>query len=89
MKFPFEIGFFKGDMASAYVKKYNLLVTDCRIEGRQKLSRFTVYCADEIVAKIEARAGYKVGDWDVFVKSLKKYFFKRDTEQLEYQMPFL
>ena len=89
MKVSWDIGFFKGDNISAYLKKYNLLATDCGIEGRQKLSRFTVYCADQIVAEIEARAGYKVRDWDAFEKSIKKYFFKKDTEQLEYQMPFV
>ena len=89
MKVPWDIGSFKGDNVSAYLRKYNLLAEDCGIEGRQKLSRFTVYCADEIVAEVESRAGYKVGDWEVFEKALKKYYFKRGSTQREYQMPFL
>ena len=74
---------------SAYLRKYNLLAEDCGIEGRQKLSRFTAYCANEIVAEVESRAGYKLGDWEAFEKALKEYYFKRDSTQLEYQMTFL
>ena len=62
---------------------------DCGLEGRQKLSRFTAYCADQIVAEVESRAGYKLGDWEVFEVALKKYYFKCDSTQCEYQMPFL
>lgn len=59
------------------------------MKGRQKLSRFIAYCADEIVAEIESKPRYKVGDWDIFETSLKNYFFKKEADQREYQMAFL
>ena len=69
MKVPSDIGSFKGDNVSDYLRKYNLLAEDCGIEGHQKLSRFTAYGADEIVTEVESRVGYKLGDWEVYSKS--------------------
>ena len=62
MKVLLDISSFKGDNVRAYLRKYNLLAEDYDIEERQKLSRYTAYYADEIVAEVESRARYKLGD---------------------------
>ena len=89
MKVPWDVTSFKGDNVTAYLRRYNLLANDCGLQGRDKLNRFTAYCSDEIIAEVEAQEGYEAGHWETFEESLTEYYFDRDPQEIEYQMPFL
>ena len=89
MKVPWDVTSFKGDNVTTYLRRYNLLANDCGLQGRDKLNRFMAYCSDEIIAEVEAQEGYEDGHWETFKLSLKEYYFDRDPQQIEYQMPFL
>ena len=89
MKTPWKITEFDGNHVSAYLRKYNLLATDCGLSGEEKLYRFPLYCSNEVIPIIEALNGYSIPNWDTFQKSLKHYYFDQDPQQYEYQIPFL
>ena len=89
MKVPWDITSFKDDNVTAYLRRYNLLANDCGLQGRDKLNRFTAYSSDEIIAEVEAKEGYEAGDWETFEESLLEYYFDRDPQKIDYQMPFL
>ena len=89
MKVPWEISEFDGNDVSSYLRKYNLLAEDCGLVGRIKLSRFTAYCTNAVIPEVEAQPGYDTGNWAEFEISLKKYYFDRDPQQIQCQMPFL
>ena len=57
--------------------------------GHIKLSRFSAYYTNAVIPEVKAQPGYDTGNWAEFETSLQKYYFDRDAQQIEYQMPFL
>ena len=89
IKLPWDVKEFDGSNASAYLRRFNLMATDCGLTGTAKLNRFSAYCTISIISEVESLAGYEDGDWDTFEGSLKKYYFDSDPQQKEYQIPYL
>ena len=89
MKLPWDINEFDGSNPTAYLRKYNLMAADCGLVGRAKLDRFSTYCAISIISEVESLNGYDNDDWNTFEASLKRYYFDKDPQQKEYQIPYL
>ena len=65
------------------------MAADCTLVGRAKLDRFSAYCAISIISEVESLSGYDNDDWNTFEASLKRYYFDKDPQQKEYQIPYL
>ena len=89
MKLPWHVKEFVGSNATSYLRRFNLMTTDCGLTGTVKLNRFSAYYTISNISEVESLAGYEDGDWDTFQGSLKKYYFDSDLEQKEYQIPYL
>ena len=89
MKLPWDISEFDGSNATAYLQKYNLMAANCGLVGRAKLDRFSAYCAISIISEVESLSGYDNHDWNTFEASLKRYYFDKDPQRKEYQIPYL
>ena len=89
MKVPWELNEFNGSDVSSYLRKYNLLAKDYGLQGTAKLNRFSAYCKMSIISEVESLSGYEEGNWDTFEKALKRYYFDKDPQQKEYQIPYL
>lgn len=53
------------------------------------LQQFLVYCRAEVIVKVEPPSRYESDDWDLFEKSLKRYYFDNGPQQREYRFRFL
>ena len=89
MKLPWDVSEFDGSNVTAYLRKYNLMAADCGLVGRAKLDRFSAYCAISIISEVESLSGYENNDWDTFEASAKRYYFDKDPQPKEYQIPYL
>ena len=89
MKLPWDVSEFDGSNVTAYLRKYNLMAADCGLVGMAKLDRFSAYCAISIISEVESLSGYEDNDWNTIEASVKRYYFDKDHQQKEYQIPYL
>ena len=89
IKLPWDVKELDGSNATAYLRRFNLMAAYCGLTGTAKLNRFSTYCTISILSEVESLTGDEDGDWDIFEKSLKKYYFEEDPQQKEYQIPHL
>ena len=88
MKLPWDIREFDGSNATAYLRTYNLMAVDCGLVERAKWDRFLAYCAISIISDFESLSGYDNDVCNTFEASLKRYYFDKDPQQKEYQIPY-
>ena len=89
MKLPWDVKEFNGSNATADLRRFNLMATDCGLTATAKLHRFSAYCTIPIISQVEYLAGYEDADWDTCKGSLKEDYFDSDSPQKEYQIPYL
>ena len=89
MKLSGDVSEFDGSNVTAHLRKYNLMAADCGLVGRAKLDRFSAYYAISIISEVESLSGYEDNDWNTFKASIKGYYFDKDPQQKEYQIPDL
>lgn len=89
MKAPWKLDKFNRVNITLYLCKYNLLTADALLTGPEKVGRFATYSIILLLPTIKSLPGYVNQDWTPFEKSLKKKYFKRDREQLIYQILYL
>ena len=49
--------------------------------GAIGVHRFTSYCQNKVISQVKYLTGYSTKDWALFQKTLKRFYFQKDTTE--------